>query len=78
MNGDGTRATVMINSPIEYRKGSEKVWILERTGTTWAAAKYLTLANPAPWSDTGTLVTSGGLDYMDSVSYTHLTLPTKA
>jgi hypothetical protein len=65
MNGDGTRATIPIQYHTEYLKGREKVWVFERTGTTWAAAKYLTLANPAPWSDTGTLVTSVGTDYMD-------------
>ena len=64
MNGNGTRAVVPISYQHEYQKGREKLWVLERTGTTWAAAKYFTLADPAPWTDTGTLVTSGGLDYM--------------
>ena len=64
MNGDGTRVTVPIAYAQEYLKGREKLWVLERSGTTWTAAKYLTLANPAPWSDTGTLVTSGCFDYM--------------
>jgi hypothetical protein len=65
LNGNGTRAVVPIELQHEYQRGSEKLWVLERTGSTWAAAKYLTLADPSPWTDTGTLVTSGGLDYMD-------------
>ena len=65
MNGDGTRAVVPIKTAQEHLRGREKLWVFERSGSTWAIAKYLTLANPAPWSDTGTLVTSGNFDYMD-------------
>ena len=76
LNGNGTRAVIPIKYQHEYQRGREKLWVLERTGTTWAAAKYLTLADPSPWTDTGTLVTSSGYDYMlHHASYYRLSYP---
>ena len=61
MNGDGTRAVIPLRYQTEYRKGKEKLWVLERTGSTWAPAKYLTIQDDiTPWVESGTLVSSAG------------------